>query len=83
MIRGAVVPLTPKEFELLYFLARHPGKAFSREHILTAVWGMDFQGDERTVDTHIKQLRERLDGERGLIVTVWGHGYRLDPGVQP
>ena len=82
-IRGEIIPLTPKEFELLQFLARHPGKAISREQILTAVWGMDFQGDERTVDTHIKQLRDRLGGERGLIVTVWGHGYRLDPEVRP
>ncbi|WFF71769.1 response regulator transcription factor [Proteiniclasticum sp. QWL-01] len=83
LLGGEAVSLTPKEFDLLYFLAKHPGKAFSREHLLTAVWGLDFQGDSRTVDTHIKQLRERLQEERRLIVTVWGHGYRLDPEVKP
>lgn len=82
-IHGEIIPLTPKEFELLYVLARHPGKAISREQILTAVWGLDFQGDERTVDTYIKQLRERLGGERGQIVTVWGIGNRLDPEGRP
>ena len=83
LLGGEAVSLTPKEFDLLNFLAKHPGKAFSREHLLTAVWGVDFQGDSRTVDTHIKQLRERLQEERRLIVTVWGHGYRLDPEVKP
>ncbi|MBW8382692.1 MAG: response regulator transcription factor, partial [Youngiibacter sp.] len=74
--------LTPKEFELLSFLAENPGKAFTRDHILSAVWGYDFEGDDRTVDTHIKQLRERLGESRKLIVTVWGTGYKFDPEVE-
>jgi DNA-binding response OmpR family regulator len=76
-----VLQLTPKEFELLSFLAENPGKAFTRDHILSAVWGYDFEGDDRTVDTHIKQLRERLGESRRMIVTVWGTGYKFDPEV--
>lgn len=76
-----VLQLTPKEFELLSFLAGNPGKAFTRDHILSAVWGYDFEGDDRTVDTHIKQLRERLGESRRMIVTVWGTGYKFDPEV--
>ncbi|ETA81910.1 response regulator transcription factor [Youngiibacter fragilis] len=78
-----VLQLTPKEFELLSFLAENPGKAFTRDHILSAVWGYDFEGDDRTVDTHIKQLRERLKESRRMIVTVWGTGYKFDPEVMP
>lgn len=78
---GEPLQLTPKEFELLAFLAENPGKAFTRDHILSAVWGYDFEGDDRTVDTHIKQLRERLGESRKLIVTVWGTGYKFDPEV--
>lgn len=77
-----VLQLTPKEFELLSFLAENPGKAFTRDHILSAVWGYDFEGDDRTVDTHIKQLRERLGESRRMIVTVWGTGYKFEPEVR-
>ncbi|WP_406678162.1 response regulator transcription factor [Moorella sp. ACPs] len=72
--------LTPKEFDLLLFLARHPGQVMSREKILEKVWGYDFYGDLRTVDTHIKNLREKLGRERGFITTVWGVGYKFEVG---
>ncbi|MBE3572565.1 MAG: response regulator transcription factor [Moorella humiferrea] len=73
-----VTNLTPKEFDLLLFLARHPGQVMSRERILEKVWGYDFYGDLRTVDTHIKNLREKLGRERGFITTVWGVGYKFE-----
>ncbi|CEP69538.1 Signal transduction response regulator, receiver domain [Moorella glycerini] len=76
----AVNNLTPKEFDLLLFLARHPGQVMSREKILEKVWGYDFYGDLRTVDTHIKNLREKLGRERGFITTVWGVGYKFEVG---
>lgn len=78
---GIELSMTPKEYELLSFLAQHPKKAFSREQLLTSVWGFDFLGDDRTVDTHIKMLREHLGHYRRWIVTVWGIGYKFDPGV--
>ncbi|PKM58523.1 MAG: DNA-binding response regulator [Firmicutes bacterium HGW-Firmicutes-3] len=74
--------LTPKEYELLIFLAENPKKVFSREQLLTSVWGYDFFGDDRTVDTHIKTLREHLKTYRKWIVTVWRIGYKFDPEVK-
>jgi DNA-binding response OmpR family regulator len=71
------VKLTPKEFELLYFLAQNPNKAFSRETLLNEVWGYDFTGSDRTVDTHIKTLRENIRPYDTFIVTVWGFGYKF------
>ncbi len=76
----AEVDLKPKEFDLLTFLASHPGQVFTRERLLEAVWGFDFAGGRRTVDTHVKQLRSRLgdDPERARwIETVRGVGYRF------
>lgn len=70
--------LTPKEFDLLLFLARHPGQAMGREKILEKVWGYDFYGDLRTVDTHIKNLREKLGRDHDFIATVWGIGYKFE-----
>jgi DNA-binding response OmpR family regulator len=75
--RGRTLNLTPKEFDLLTLLASHPGLAFSRERLLDRVWGPDFQGDVRTVDSHIKNLREELGDGAAMIVTVWGIGYKL------
>jgi DNA-binding response OmpR family regulator len=72
------VNLTPKEYELLAFLVKNKNRALSREHILTEVWGYDFIGDDRTVDTHIKMLRDRLKTYRRYIVTVWGLGYKFE-----
>lgn len=69
-----------KEFELLFKLASYPGKTFSREQLIEQIWGFDYEGDERTVDVHIKRLRERFpDGQYGFkITTIRGLGYRLE-----
>ena len=79
---GIEVSLTPKEYELLYFLAKSPDKVFDREHLLKEVWHYDFFGDLRTVDTHVKRLREKLNrvSEKAakMIVTVWGVGYKFE-----
>jgi DNA-binding response OmpR family regulator len=72
---GVDVTLTRREFELLAFLAAHPGRVFSRAALLDRVWGEDFVGTERTVDQHVAQLRSRIDGLR--LETVRGRGYRL------
>ena len=77
---GKPVEMPPKELELLYFLASHPGAVFTREQLLEQVWGYDFFGDSRTVDVHIKRLREKLDGESlgWNLKTVWGVGYKFE-----
>ncbi|GKV65650.1 MULTISPECIES: response regulator transcription factor [Sporosarcina] len=79
---GKEVNLTPKEYELLYFLAKSPDKVFDREQLLKEVWHYEFFGDLRTVDTHVKRLREKLSrvSERAakMIVTVWGVGYKFE-----
>ncbi|MCY6371337.1 response regulator transcription factor [Clostridium ganghwense] len=72
--------LTPKEFELLSFFTQHPDQAFSREQLLNNVWGFDYFGDYRTVDTHVKQLREKLGKNKKYIRTVWGIGYKFKVG---
>src|SRR5690606_32164552 len=75
MADGQEVNLTPKEYELLHFLAKSPDKVFDREHLLKEVWQYEFFGDLRTVDTHVKRLREKLnrvsEKAAGMIVTVW------------
>lgn len=74
-----VVNLTPKEFDLLYYLVQNPRQVFSREQLLEQVWGYQFYGDERTVDVHIKRLRKKLASEdRPFLYTVWGVGYKFD-----
>ncbi|MUT64545.1 response regulator transcription factor [Paenibacillus sp. NEAU-GSW1] len=80
LVNGAEVMLPPKEFELLFKLGSYPGKTFSREQLIEQLWGMDYEGDERTVDVHIKRLRERFPEElHGFrIVTIRGLGYRLE-----
>ncbi|WP_127498745.1 response regulator transcription factor [Paenibacillus glycanilyticus] len=77
---GEKILLPPKEFELLFKLASYPGKTFTREHLIEQLWGMNYEGDERTVDVHIKRLRERFPEEDfGFrIVTIRGLGYRLE-----
>ncbi|MCX7904474.1 MAG: response regulator transcription factor [Caloramator sp.] len=77
-IMGEKVELTPKEFDLLLYLYERPNIALSREQILNAVWGYDFFGDLRTVDTHIKNLREKLGDFREYIETVRGVGYKFE-----
>ncbi|QZY54893.1 response regulator transcription factor [Crassaminicella profunda] len=74
------IALTPKEFDLLYFFAQNPERVFSREQLLNKVWGYDFIGDVRTVDTHVKQIREKLGKHKKYIYTVWGTGYKLKAG---
>lgn len=79
---GQEVNLTPKEYELLYFLAKSPDRVFDREQLLKEVWHYEFFGDLRTVDTHIKRLREKLnrvsENAAKMIVTVWGVGYKFE-----
>jgi len=78
------VSLTPKEYDLLYFLAKTPDKVFDREQLLKEVWHYEFFGDLRTVDTHVKRLREKLnkvsEEAAKMIVTVWGVGYKFEVG---
>ncbi|MCM3747365.1 response regulator transcription factor [Paenibacillus pasadenensis] len=79
---GQEVSLTPKEYELLHYLAVSPDKVFSREELLKDVWNYEFFGDLRTVDTHVKRLREKLNKvsaeAASMITTVWGVGYKLE-----
>ena len=78
-VSGEEIALTPKEFELLVFLASNKGIALSREKILQKVWNYDYFGEDRTVDTHVKMLRGHLGKCRSYIATVWGIGYKFDP----
>jgi DNA-binding response OmpR family regulator len=80
-LSGENIPLKPKEFDLLMFLARHQGQVLSRDLILERVWGWDFSGGSRTVDVHIRWLREKLEKEPSKpsrIITVRGVGYRFE-----
>jgi two-component system alkaline phosphatase synthesis response regulator PhoP len=80
MVDGREIDLKPREFDLLRFLASHPGQVFARTQLLASVWGLDYSGDSRTVDTHVKTLRERLGDapdEPRWIETVRGVGYRF------
>lgn len=79
-VNGEPIALTPKEYEVLAFFVQNPGRVFSRRQLLDEVWGYDFYGDTRTVDTHIKMLRESLGKYRNFIVTVWGTGYKFEVG---
>ena len=79
--QGTKVDMPPKELEVLYFLAAHQNQVFTREQLLEQVWGFDFFGDSRTVDVHIKRLREKLPGceQHGWCIrTVWGVGYKFE-----
>ncbi|ADO78115.1 response regulator transcription factor [Halanaerobium praevalens] len=75
--KGENIDLTPKEFSLLWHLAQNPKKVFRRKNLLKAVWGYDYFGDVRTVDTHIKSLRQKLGEAAAAIETVWGVGYKF------
>lgn len=78
---GLPLPLKPKEFDLLAYLVAHRGKAFSREHLLNEVWGYDYTGESRTVDVHIRWLREKIEKDPAnpvRIITVRGVGYRFE-----
>ncbi len=79
-LHGARLDLTPREFDLLYFFARQPGKVFSRMDLLNAVWGYQHEGYEHTVNTHINRLRAKVETDPASprrILTVWGRGYRF------
>jgi len=79
-VDGKPVELTPREFDLLHFFARHPGKVFSRLDLLNHVWGYQHDGYEHTVNTHINRLRMKIEADPSqprCILTVWGRGYKL------
>ena len=80
-VEGQEITLTYKEYELLYFFISNPGQIFSREQLLNRIWGYDFEGTTRTVDTHIKTLRQKLGGEGRHIVTLIRSGYKFEVKV--
>ena len=79
-VDGKVVDAPPKELELLFHLASHPNRVFTRDQLLDEVWGFEYYGDSRTVDVHIKRLREKLEGvsDKWELKTVWGVGYKFE-----
>jgi DNA-binding response OmpR family regulator len=84
LVRGEELRLTAREFDLLSFLVAHPDRVYTRDGLLSAVWGADFAGDRKTVDVHVRWLRSKLeDVEAFRIVTVRGVGYRLDRALKP
>jgi DNA-binding response OmpR family regulator len=78
-VDGSAVELTPKEYELLFYLAENKGIALSRDKLLQDIWGYDYFGDDRTIDTHIKNLRNNLGEYRDKITTLRGVGYKFEP----
>ena len=79
MFNGGPVEMPPKELELLYFLASNPNQVFTREQLLDRIWGYDYIGDTRTVDVHVKRIREKIkDMNNWSIATVWGIGYKFE-----
>ena len=78
MVDGERVNMTPKEYDLLFYMIRNRGIALSREKLITEVWGYDYYGDDRTLDTHIKLLRSSLGPYRSYLVTLRGVGYRFE-----
>ncbi len=79
-LNGNELEMPPKELDLLFFLASNPNKVFTREQLLEHVWGFDFYGDSRTVDVHVKRLREKIENENQTwqLKTVWGVGYKFE-----
>ena len=79
-LNGKSVDIPPKELELLYFLASNYNRVFTRDQLLDKVWGFDYLGDSRTVDVHVKRLREKLEGvsDKWVLKTVWGVGYKFE-----
>jgi DNA-binding response OmpR family regulator len=80
LINGVKADTPPKEMELLYFLASSPNRVYTRNQLLDEVWGFDYFGDSRTVDVHVKRLREKLEGisDQWSLKTVWGVGYKFE-----
>ena len=79
-LNGKAIDIPPKELELLYFLASNCNRVFTRDQLLDKVWGFDYLGDSRTVDVHVKRLREKLEGvsDKWMLKTVWGVGYKFE-----
>ena len=79
-VDGKVIDTPPKELELLYHLASNPNRVYTRDQLLDEVWGFEYYGDSRTVDVHIKRLREKLEGvsDQWTLKTVWGVGYKFE-----
>ncbi len=79
-VNDEIIEAPPKELELLHFLASHPNRVFTRDQLLDEVWGFEYYGDSRTIDVHVKRLREKLDdaGETWSLKTVWGVGYKFE-----
>ncbi len=79
-VKGVKVDTPPKEMELIYHLASNPNRVFTRNELLDSVWGYDYYGDSRTVDVHVKRLREKLEGvsDKWELTTVWGRGYKFE-----
>ncbi|MCR5207841.1 MAG: response regulator transcription factor [Eubacterium sp.] len=82
-VRGVVVDTPPKELELIYHFASNPNRVYTRDQLLDEVWGFDYYGDSRTVDVHVKRLREKLEGvsDKWTLKTVWGVGYKFETKV--
>ena len=79
LYQGKQVDMPPKELELLYFLASSPNQVFTREQLLDHIWGYEYMGDTRTVDVHVKRLREKIkDHDAWELATVWGIGYKFE-----
>lgn len=79
-VGGKIIDIPPKELELLHYLCAHPNKVFTRDQLLDVVWGYEFFGDSRTVDVHVKRLREKVEGvsDQWTLKTVWGVGYKFE-----
>lgn len=79
-VNGAVIDTPPKELELIYHLASNPNRVYTRDQLLDEVWGFEYYGDSRTVDVHVKRLREKLEGvsDKWALKTVWGVGYKFE-----
>ncbi|MFZ5967703.1 MAG: response regulator transcription factor [Bacillota bacterium] len=83
LINGKEIGVTPKEFDLLYYLAQNPLRVFSRENLLSAVWGYDYFGDQRTVDVHVRRLRKKLSSlDHEYLTTIWGIGYQFTAPIK-
>ncbi|MEM7037309.1 MAG: response regulator transcription factor [Bacteroidota bacterium] len=83
-LHGQRIELTPKEFDLLVLLAKHPGRSYTRGQLLNAVWGYEFEGYEHTVNSHINRLRNKIEQDASapkFILTTWGVGYRFNDGI--
>ena len=79
-VDGRVIDTPPKELELLFHLASNPNRVYTRDQLLDEVWGFEYYGDSRTIDVHVKRLREKLEGvsEQWALKTVWGVGYKFE-----